>query len=148
MTSTVTPTPSWTSYGEKEELRRERRDGGRPRTRPIVRPPTDLQYAQVVKHRDQHGRITSIERKVVFGTEENVKEKLKEAGCYTMISTGHVERDNLSSRQTSSRLVRKALSFSKDMEELRHQTMLDDLVYNFLEGAQLAQSEAPTAEAY
>lgn len=99
-------------YGEKEEPKREKKRG-RPRTRPIVRPPANLQYAQVVKHRDEHGRITSIERRVVFGTMEEVKEKLTKAGCYTTISTAHVERDNLTSRQTSSRLVREALSFSK-----------------------------------
>lgn len=118
-------------YGEKEEPRREKRRG-RPRTRPIVRPPEDLQYAQVAKHRDEHGRVTSIERRVVFGTEEKVKEKLSEAGCYTAISTAHVESDNLMSRQTSSRLVRDALSFSKEMEELRYHTALDDLAHNFL----------------
>lgn len=117
-------------YG-KEEPRREKRRRGRPRTRPIIKPPADLQYAQVVKHRDEHGRITSIERRVVFGSEEEIKKKLEEAGCYTTISTAHVERDNLTSRQTSSRLVRKALSFSKSMEELRYHTALDDLAHNF-----------------
>ena len=118
-------------YGEKEEPKREKRCG-RPRTKPIVRPPEELQYAQVVKHRDEHGRITSIERRVVFGTEEKVEEKLVEAGCYTTISTAHVESDNLMSRQTSSRLVRDALSFSKAMEDLRHHTALDDSAHNFL----------------
>lgn len=118
-------------YGEREEPKREKRVG-RPRTRPIVRPPDDLQYGQVVKHRDEHGRITSIERRVVFGTEEGFKAKLAEAGgCYSTISTAHVERDNLTSRQTSARLVRDALSFSKTMEALRWQTALDDLAYNF-----------------
>jgi IS1 family transposase len=101
-------------YGEREEPKREKRPG-RPRTKPIIKPPADLQYAQVVKHRDEHGRVTSIERRVVFGTEKGVKGKLKEAGCYTTISTAHVESDNLMSRQTSSRLVRDALSFSKEM---------------------------------
>ena len=63
---------------------------------------------------------------------EEVKEKLTKAGCYTTISTAHVERDNLTSRQTSSRLVREeALSFSKKMEALRWHTALDDLSYNF-----------------
>ena len=120
-------------YGEKEGPRREKkRRRGRPRTRPIIKPPADLQYGQVVKHRDEHGRITSIERRVVFGTEEKVKEKLEEAGCYTTISTAHVESDNLMSRQTSSRLVRDALSFSKAMEDLRLHTALDDSAHNFL----------------
>ena len=121
-------------YGEKEEPRREKkRRRGRPRTRPIIKPPADLQYGQVVKHRDEHGRMTSIERRVVFGTEEKVKEKLVEAGCcYTTISTAHVESDNLMSRQTNSRLVRDALSFSKEMEALRYQTALDDMAHNFL----------------
>lgn len=119
-------------YGEEEEPKRERRRRrGRPRTRPIIKPPSDLQYTQVVKHRDEHGRIISIERRVVFGSEEGVKERLQEAGCYTTISTAHVERDNLTSRQTSSRLVRDALSFSKAMEALRYHTSLDDLAHNF-----------------
>nr|WP_276977694.1 hypothetical protein [Ferrimicrobium acidiphilum] len=118
-------------YGEREEPRRERRRG-RPRTRPIVKPPADLQYGQVVKHRDERGRITSIEKRVVFGTEGKVREKLMEAGCYTTISTAHVESDNLMSRQTSSRLVRDALSFSKAMDALRYHTALDDLAHNFL----------------
>ena len=94
-------------YGEKEEPKRERKRE-RPRSRPVVRSPPELQYAQVVKHRDEHGRITSIERRVVFGSEEEIK-KLEDAGCYTTISTAHVESDNLMSRQTSPRLVREAL---------------------------------------
>ena len=119
-------------YGEREEEpRKEKTRRGRPRTRPIVKPPADLRYAQVVKHRDEHGKVTSIERRVVFGTEEKVKEKLEEAGCYTTISTAHVESDNLMSRQTNSRLVRDALSFSKEMEALRYHTALDDLTHNF-----------------
>ena len=119
-------------YGEREEPKREKKRPGRPRTKPIVKPPADLQYAQVVKRRDEHGKITSIDRRVVFGTEEKVKEKLGEAGCYTTISTAHVESDNLMSRQTSSRLVRDALSFSKEMDALRYQTALDDVAHNFL----------------
>lgn len=118
-------------YGEREEEPKREKRRGRPRTKPIIKPPADLQYAQVVKHRDEHGRITSIERRVVFGTMKKVKEKLGEAGCYTTISTAHVERDNLTSRQTSSRLVRDALSFSKEMEALRYHTALDDISYNF-----------------
>ncbi len=120
------------AYGEKEK--EPRREGRRRRrtNKPITKPPDDLQYAQVVKHRDEHGRITSIERSVIFGTEEGVREKLMDAGCYTTISTAHVESDNLMSRQTSSRLVRDALSFSKAMEALRYHTALDDVAHNFL----------------
>lgn len=121
-------------YGEEEEKKQEeegRKRLGRPRIKPVIRPPDALQYGQVIKHRDKHGRVISIERRVVFGTEEGVKKKLEEAGCYTTISTAHVERDNLTSRQTSSRLVRDALSFSKAMEALRYHTTLDDLAYNF-----------------
>ena len=55
-------------YGEREEPWRGKRRG-RPRTSPIVKPLPDLQHAQVVKHREEHGRITSIERRVVFGNE-------------------------------------------------------------------------------
>jgi hypothetical protein len=54
-----------------------------------------------------------------------------EAGCYTTISTAHVEGDNLMSRQMSARFVRDALSFGKTMEALGWETALDDLAYNF-----------------
>lgn len=120
-------------YGEEERPAEQpgHRRRGRPRTRPIIKPPEDLQYGQVVKHRDEHGRITSIERRVIFGTEEQVRERLDQAGCYTKLSTGHIERDNLTSRQTSSRLVRDTLSFSKAMEALKYHTALDDLNHNF-----------------
>lgn len=118
-------------YGEEVKPEAGERRRGRPRTKPVIKPPDVLQYGQVIKHRDEHGRVTSIERKIIFGTEEKVKEKLKEAGCYTVLSTAHIERDNLTARQTSSRLVREALSFSKAMEALRWHTELDDLAYNF-----------------
>jgi hypothetical protein len=117
-------------YGEPVKPPKKRRRG-RPRKKPVIRPPRDLLYGQVVKHRDKHGRITSIERRIVLGSRNRVKEKLREAGCYTKISTSHVERDNLTSRQTSSRFVRDALSFSKKMDALRYHTALDDLSYNF-----------------
>jgi len=118
-------------YGERVKPPKKRGRRGRPRKKPIVRPPHNLLYGQVVKHRDKHGRITSIERRVVFGTAKRIKAKLAQAGgCYTTISTAHVERDNLTARQTSSRLVREALSFSKKMEALRWHTALDDLTYN------------------
>lgn len=119
-------------YGEKVNPENSgKRKRGRPRKRPILKPPPTLQYGQVVKHRDERGRIKSIERRVVFGTEEGVMEKLEEAGCYTKLSINHVERDNLTSRQTNSRLVREASSFSKAMEALKHHTAFDDMNYNF-----------------
>src|SRR6266568_612274 len=43
-------------YGEREEPKREKRPG-RPRTKPTIKPPHELQYGQVIKHRDEHGRI-------------------------------------------------------------------------------------------
>jgi len=44
--------------------------------------------------------------------------------------TAHVERTHLTSRQMNGRLVRKALSFSKDVEMLKAACTWEDWIYN------------------
>jgi IS1 family transposase len=85
---------------------------GRPR-KPGLAPPTDLRYAQVVKHH-RDGHLSEVERKVVFGDGIAASE----------ISTSFVERCNLTMRQENKRLGRKTLAFSKAKEELDAQMTL------------------------
>lgn len=73
------------------------------------------------------------------------EERLEKAKCYTMISTDHTERDNLTSRHMSLRPVREGQPFDKEMRALEYQMTLDDFVA-FLEGAQLVEDHASNDE--
>ena len=62
-------------YGIREEVPKGPRKRGPPR-KLRLRPPPELRYAQVVKHR-RKGRVVSITTKVIFGKEQEVKELLE-----------------------------------------------------------------------
>jgi hypothetical protein len=93
---------------------------GRPPTRKQARP--DCHYLQVVKHRSG-SRLIGITIKVVYGDPEEVCKLLGE-------HTSYVERTNLTSRQMNGRLVRKTLSFSKELQMLQASCSWEDWVYN------------------
>jgi len=69
---------------------------------------TEIWYAQVDKHR-AGGRVVEVRRPIVFGATEVIANILGDQ----QINTSDVERDNLTSRQSNGRLVRKTLSHSK-----------------------------------
>jgi hypothetical protein len=93
---------------------------GRPPTAKQARPQWNL--IQIVKHRSG-GRLKGITHKVVYGDPEKV--------CNLMGKhTAYVERTHLTSRQMNGRLVRKTLSFSKELEMLRDSCAWEDWVYN------------------
>jgi hypothetical protein len=62
--------------------------------------------------------------KYIYGDPKEVKEILGE-------NTAYVERTHLTSRQMNGRLVRKTLSFSKELRLLRAASALEDGLYNF-----------------
>jgi hypothetical protein len=84
-------------------------------------PGDDWHYVQVVKHRNG-GRVVRIVVEVIYGDETT----LDLVGAHT----SYVERTNLTSRQMNGRLVRKTLSFSKELEMLKASSVLEDAVYN------------------
>jgi len=96
---------------------------GRPPTR--KRAGADWQYLQMVKQRDEHGRVQGVKLRVVFGTPSKVLALLGE-------STAYVERSNLTSRLFNGRQVRKTLAFSKDLEMNRAAANWEDSYYNLL----------------
>ena len=59
------------------------------------------------------------------------------------INTAYVERDNLTSRQTNGRLVRKTLSHSKQRYFLRRHLALEDAVFNFVRPHQALRIAVP-----
>jgi len=74
-----------------------KRGRGRPRLTPkrIVDP--ELRYAQVDKQR-QGGRVVEVRRRIIFGTEGDIRVILKASGCGTQVNTAYVERNNLTMR--------------------------------------------------
>jgi len=94
---------------------------GRP---PTVRKPGEgWKYLQVVKKREG-SKLVDVILKVIYGNEEEVINILGK-------STAYVERTHLTSRQMNGRLVRKTLSFSKELRMLKASTALEDALYNF-----------------
>jgi hypothetical protein len=93
---------------------------GRPPTRKQAQP--DWRYLQVIKHHSGN-RLTGITIKVIYGDPEEVRDLLGE-------HTAYIERTHLTSRQMNGRLVRKALSFSKEREMLEASCVWEDWVYN------------------
>lgn len=93
------------------------------------RPPTALQpgenwhYLQIIKEK-RGSKLAGVRVKVIYGNPEDVKAFLGE-------HTAYVERTNLTSRQMNGRLVRRTLSFSKELRMLKAATALEDAVYNF-----------------
>ena len=79
---------------------------GRPPTRKRARP--GWLYLQMVKQRDERGRMKGIKLRVVFGRKSEVLALLGK-------STAYIERSNLTSRLFNGRQVRKTLAFSKEV---------------------------------
>lgn len=103
---------------------------GRPR-KPIKTIPPGLVYAQVHKYREK-GKVTKIEKNVIFGTDTQVKETLVQSPVSNSVNTTFIERNNLTLRQQNGRLQRKTLQFSKEKELLYHQMHLFLGYYHFI----------------
>lgn len=100
---------------------------GRPRKQPRRVLDPELCYAQVDKRREQ-GRVVEVRRRIIFSIPEIITEILGSQ----QINTSYVERDNLTSRQSNGRLVRKTLSHSKKASYLQQHLELEDAVFNFV----------------
>ena len=94
---------------------------GRPPTK--KRPVAGWQYLQMVKQRDERGRVVGTKLRVIFGDEDEVIAKL--GG-----STAYIERTHLTMRHMNGRLVRKGLGFSKLLGMHKAQAVWEDAVYN------------------
>jgi hypothetical protein len=108
-----------------------KRGPGRPRKEPKRVLDPQLCYGQVDKQREG-GRIIEVRRRIILGTEAEIVDILNADGCGSQINTAYVERDNLTSRQSNGRLVRKTLSHSKKKSCLQRQIELEDAVFNLV----------------
>jgi hypothetical protein len=95
------------------------------------RPPTkkragaDWLYLQMVKQRDERGRVDGINLRVQFG-------KKSEAIALLGKSTAYIERSNLTSRLFNGRQVRETLAFSKDVAAYQAAAAWEDAYYNLV----------------
>jgi IS1 family transposase len=102
---------------------------GRPR-RPHYRPKKGSVYATVHKTREK-GRVTKIDYRTVFGTDEQVEAALKASKCSRKVNTSFIERQNGTDRNRCSRKVRKSYCFSKDWDVHRGATCFSMYSDNF-----------------
>jgi len=109
--------------------------GGRGAPPTLPKPGKDWQCLQVIKKR-KGGKLESIRIKVIYGSTKDVIAKL---GCHT----AYVERTNLTSRTMNGRLVRKTLSFSKELRLLKAANALEDAIYNFTRSVKTLRVELP-----
>ena len=96
--------------------------GGRGRPPTHKQPGAAWHYLQVVKERSG-SQLVAVHTQVVYGDPHEVKALLGE-------HTAYVERTHLTSRQMNGRLVRKSLSYSKQLRLLRAACSWEDWVYN------------------
>jgi hypothetical protein len=109
---------------------------GRPPTRKQEQP--GWQYVQVIKRREGR-RLVEVSIKVIYGAPEEV---LKEVGGHT----AYVERTNLTSRHMNGRLVRKTLTFSKELRYLEAACAWEDWVYNLTRTVKTLRQEVNTEQ--
>ncbi len=109
--------------------------GGRGAPPKLPQPGKDWQCLQVIKKR-KGGKLESIHIKIIYGDPKEVKAKL---GCHT----AYIERTNLTSRTMNERLVRKTLSFSKELRFLKASSVLEDAIYNFTRSVKTLRAELP-----
>ena len=83
---------------------------GRPKN-PVKQIDPEIDYATVHKEREK-GRVIKAEKKVIYGDEARVNEKLKQSPG-NKINTSYIERSNGTLRQNDSHLQRKTLKFAK-----------------------------------
>ena len=96
---------------------------GRPPTRKQAQ--SGWQYLQMVKQRDDHGKLQGVKLRVIFGSKQDVITWLGK-------STAYIERNHLTSRLFNARQVRKTLAFSKQVDDYRASAAWEDCCYNLV----------------
>jgi len=99
------------------------------RLRPRWMPLSGLSYAQVVKRRVRK-RLVSVKHKMVYGSKESVRERIRQSIGNT-INTSFVERMNLTLRHHVPALARRTIQIAKTALGLEQQLSLVGGYYNF-----------------
>ncbi|CAK8713852.1 Transposase [Candidatus Electronema halotolerans] len=96
---------------------------GRPPSK--KRPQPGWKYLQIIKQRDEKGNFLGTRRKAVHGS-------MRELDKIFGKSTAYIERSHLTMRTFSSRLTRKGIAFSKNIDMHKVAAALEDMYYNFI----------------
>lgn len=115
-------------YGETYPRRRKHARGRKPK--PGRRPPPELLYATVHKHR-RRGRVVRVSTHIIYGSQEGLRQALRASGCSRDVNTAFVERYNATDRHQNARKVRKSYRFSKDWDIHAAATFFSAYSYNF-----------------
>ena len=99
--------------------------------KPKLLPPSNLHYAQIVKHRS-NGRVIDVTTRIICGDEEAIQARLDLSPASQTINTSYVERNNLTCWQCNGRLSRKVLSFSKKLSWMEKHLWLTFAYYHFV----------------
>jgi IS1 family transposase len=102
---------------------------GRPRLPEKILNP-ELDYATVHKTRE-HGKVTKVEKKIIFGEEQRIRQKLSQSVSHT-INTAYSERSNGTLRQMDAHLRRKSLTFAKEKPYFEAKLNIIIFIYNFI----------------
>jgi len=102
---------------------------GRPR-KPEKVIDDDLYYATVHKTR-QAGKVIKVERKIIYGNEIDIFERLDQSPSQT-INTAYIERSNLDWRLWDAHLARKAPTVARSMRWLKAKFAICVTCYNFI----------------
>lgn len=118
-----------TTYSHEEAV--PYRGRGRPR-KPIRIIDENLKYAQVIKHKEG-SRLIAIEKRVIWGTEEEILDMIQQEGRGQTINTSYVESRNGNYRKDNKRLVRRSTCQSKAVA--LHDAQIDLLtgIYHFVD---------------
>jgi IS1 family transposase len=90
----------------------------------------DLDYATVHKTR-QGAQVVKVERKVVYGSEQHIIDRLAESPSRT-INTAYIERSNLDWRLWDAHLARKAPTAARSMRWLKAKFAICVACYNLI----------------
>lgn len=96
---------------------------GRPPSKPKAG--KDWLYLQMVKQRNEQGRLQGIKLRAIWGSKSELIELLGK-------STAYIERSNLTARIFNARLNRKSLAFSKELQAHENAVIWEDAYYNWI----------------
>lgn len=94
------------------------------------RPPPELNYARLCKHRE-NGRVVKVDVEIVFGTAASVQAALKQSAVSRAVNVSFVERHNGTDRHRNARKNRGTYRFSKDWRMHEAMTWFTMYSYNF-----------------
>ncbi|MDR1049891.1 MAG: hypothetical protein LBP95_02190 [Deltaproteobacteria bacterium] len=101
---------------------------GRPCNPKLIVDPK-LRYATVHKIRKE-GKVTKVERKIIFGTPESIANSLLNSNSKT-INTSYIERTNLDMRLWDAHLTRKNTKFARSLSHFKAKLNITMCKYNF-----------------